>query len=145
MTSNNERVMSVTTTLRGLQRCLPADGSPVVINREIFDEIVEAVGIVEVQRERRAQLLDEFLENATATERKILQALYDAGGVVVATEKFRMAEETLWVHVRRLRVKIENLKAPFRVETVRSRGYRLVWVEGNPTHANPREGADMGL
>lgn len=68
----------------------------------------------------------------TFTEYLIFRALYQAGRMLTYGELMTIAEiktvDTLWVHIRRLRVKL-MLYGMGSIDTIRRRGYILV----NPT------------
>lgn len=44
-------------------------------------------------------------------------------------KEFELPEQSMWVHVFRLREKLIDWDAPMRIDTVRCEGYRLRWVQ----------------
>lgn len=125
------KTFSLADRLESVRLCLPKDATEVVLNRATFDEVVNILGARQVRDTRRVTVIDNFATNSlTKTENRILELVFTARGTPVQSEKFRLGTESLWVHVRRLRVKIEAQRMPFRIETVRGRGYRLVWEDG---------------
>lgn len=125
------KTFSLADRLESVRLCLPKDATEVVLNRATFEEVVNILGARQVRDTARVTTIDDFATNhLTKTENRILELVFTASGAPVKCERFRLGAESLWVHVRRLREKIETEQMPFRIETVRGRGYRLVWEDG---------------
>lgn len=112
--------------LMGLQQT--QSGPLVLVPLGLFDEIVKALGGDIHAHKWQAEAIEEFAtEHCTPKERRILRALAAAEGKPV--KDFGLPEQSMCVHVFRLREKLKDWNAPMRVDTVRCEGYRLRWLE----------------
>ena len=112
--------------LMGLQQT--QSGPLVLVPLVLFNEIVESLGGNVSAHKWQAETIEEFAtEHCTPKERRILRALAAAEGKTV--KDFGLPEQSMWVHVFRLREKLVDWNAPMRVDTVRCEGYRLRWLE----------------
>lgn len=114
--------------LQAMQRCIPEGTQAVTLDRAVFDEVVSMLAGSAKVRDWRLTVVDGLMPQLTPIESRIMQRLHDADGGTVASSQFQLkSKATLWVHIKRLREKIEHYRVEFRVETVRGRGYRLAW------------------
>ena len=101
-----------------------------------LDQSIRIDARLSINFRRNVALVDDQQVPLTPTETRILRTLYKARGELVTPEELLVESwdattregsmASLWVHVRRLRTKIEaDVKNPRYIVTTRGRGYRM--------------------
>ncbi|MGD9729520.1 MAG: winged helix-turn-helix domain-containing protein [Nitrospiraceae bacterium] len=117
----NELIVELERKVAGVS----ADAPYCVLSRELVRQLIVALG----QPQAEDPWLLEIQGGTTPIEFRIYRALYQAKGRIVEHASLLGSAgvatlESLWVHVRRLRMKVEA-HGWGKIETVRERGYFL--------------------
>lgn len=93
------------------------------------DEAQQIVTLLQ-QRADGDPLLADLERHLTPIEYRIVRKLREAGSVVAPDALAEAADvatkSSLWVHIRRLRKKLEAKQLGIEIDTIRGRGYALV-------------------